>query len=211
MYSTCLYESLGLLCVRCTGAASSTALEDHDNLRKKASLSLVVFRYCIATKLDGSPCDGGPKKASNKRPNRYIPYCAYCQKHGDPSLGVVEHPFFGKMLIAKRALPVGYKSALFGDLVRNENMPNKDEEWGFETADNKWTVWRFHHDIVYSSNRIHDKSGYFIGIHRLSTCCSLWAYSSTADCNKWTVTCFIGVFISVGESLHGQGPRRWSV
>jgi len=56
-------------------------------------------------------------------------------KNGDPSLEIVPHPRFGKMLIAKRDLPKGYKMALWGDVVKDHDMPEEDREWGFETAD----------------------------------------------------------------------------
>merc|ERR1712194_727095 len=36
---------------------------------------------------------------------------------------------------AKRDLPKGYRMALFGDVTSNEEMPDPDREWGFETAD----------------------------------------------------------------------------
>ena len=56
--------------------------------------------YCIATSLDGKPC--GKVNAF-----KYVPYCKQCVEKGDPSLDVVPHPMFGKMLVSKRKLPVG--------------------------------------------------------------------------------------------------------
>ncbi len=54
---------------------------------------------CISTDLQGRPC-------TSKQGAKNVPYCDVCMKKGDPSMAVVPHPRFGKMLIAKRDLPV---------------------------------------------------------------------------------------------------------
>ena len=83
---------------------------------------------CIATTLTGQPCKGACE-------HPYVPLCDACMKNGDPSIAVVPHHRFGKMLVAKRDLPKGYKMALWGDIIADSKMPEDDREWGFETAD----------------------------------------------------------------------------
>ncbi len=62
---------------------------------------------CVATYTNGKPCMK-PKAHLN------VPYCESCMKTGDPSLGVVKHPRFGKMLVARRDLPAKYS------IIRNK-------------------------------------------------------------------------------------------
>lgn len=83
---------------------------------------------CIATHTNGTRCMA-PKASPN------VPYCATCMKKGDPSLGVVKHPRFGKMLVANRDLPDKYYMGLFGQIQVRGEMCRADDEWGFETAD----------------------------------------------------------------------------
>lgn len=86
----------------------------------------VTTGYCMATKLNGNAC-------TDKCVAKYLPLCSSCMKKGDPSLAVIKHPRFGKTLICRRALPKGYKMALWGDVLRKDTMPDADQEWGFET------------------------------------------------------------------------------
>jgi len=82
---------------------------------------------CLATFLDGKPCPG-------VRANPYVPYC---QKHidqGDPSLKVVKHPKYGKMLVAARNLPSNYHMGLYGARKTKKQMSDDNMNWAFETA-----------------------------------------------------------------------------
>lgn len=94
----------------------------------KAGQHPLGSQRCISTSLDGKPC-GRPTG------DKYVPYCKVCMKKGDPSLKVIKHDRFGKALVSNRKLPVGYKFALFGDVLAPENMPEKALEWGFEAHD----------------------------------------------------------------------------
>lgn len=85
---------------------------------------------CMSTQLSGARC-------MSKQGKRFVPYCVSCMKTGDPSLGVVNHPRFGKTLICLRALPLGYRLGLWGDLQKDADMPDEDGEWGFEFARGK--------------------------------------------------------------------------
>ncbi|CAD7928277.1 unnamed protein product [Amoebophrya sp. A25] len=83
---------------------------------------------CIATFLDG-------KKCNEEWAEPFVPYCKKCMKNGDPSVKVMPHPRFGKMLVAGRDLPRGYRMALWGKVYPENEMPEADKEWGFECAD----------------------------------------------------------------------------
>jgi len=55
-------------------------------------------------------------------------------KSGDPSLKVVKHPRFGKILVTKRTLRKGYYVSWWGNLLkRKRDMPDKHMEWALET------------------------------------------------------------------------------
>lgn len=66
--------------------------------------------HCWATKKDGKPC------MRCRDPGSEVPYCRVHMKVGDPSLKVVQHPnkAFGKILVAARDLPRGYRMAYWG-------------------------------------------------------------------------------------------------
>ena len=38
----------------------------------------------------------------------------------------VPHPMFGKMLVCKRKLPAGYRVALFGEVQKDDDIPEVD-------------------------------------------------------------------------------------
>eukprot|EP00930_Biecheleria_cincta_P081572 TRINITY_DN706_c0_g1_i1.p1 TRINITY_DN706_c0_g1~~TRINITY_DN706_c0_g1_i1.p1 ORF type:complete len:239 (+),score=49.38 TRINITY_DN706_c0_g1_i1:64-780(+) len=84
---------------------------------------------CISTsRTTGKACTG-------KRESRYLPYCKKCMKAGDPSLKAVQHPRFGKILIAMRDLPKGYYVGWWGKLLKKKSdMPKKHMEWALETT-----------------------------------------------------------------------------
>jgi hypothetical protein len=63
-----------------------------------------------------------------------VPYCAECRKKGDPSLLVTDHPKFGKILVARRDLPKGYRMAWWGDRTSTKKLPDKDWEWALDTS-----------------------------------------------------------------------------
>merc|ERR1719359_1644989 len=56
---------------------------------------------------------------------------------GDPSLRVVNHPKAGKILVAARSLPKGYRMALWGRMVKENRLSEKAKEWAFEVM-KKW-------------------------------------------------------------------------
>eukprot|EP00747_Dinoflagellata_sp_TGD_P161916 gnl/TRDRNA2_/TRDRNA2_178946_c0_seq1.p1 gnl/TRDRNA2_/TRDRNA2_178946_c0~~gnl/TRDRNA2_/TRDRNA2_178946_c0_seq1.p1 ORF type:complete len:258 (+),score=43.07 gnl/TRDRNA2_/TRDRNA2_178946_c0_seq1:102-776(+) len=85
---------------------------------------------CIATP-KGVPCP-------HPRDSYYIPLCKHCLKTGDPSLKPVDHPKYGKILIATRNLPKGYYAAWWGNLMPMKKMRQKAMEWALQT--NKGTI-----------------------------------------------------------------------
>ena len=83
----------------------------------------------ISTLKTGEPCPG-------MCDHFFIPYCKKCRTTtGDPSISVRYHERFGKMLCAERDLPKGYRAALWGDVVKEADMPDDEKDWGFETND----------------------------------------------------------------------------
>mmetsp|Transcript_20328 Transcript_20328/g.54303 ORF Transcript_20328/g.54303 Transcript_20328/m.54303 type:complete len:223 (-) Transcript_20328:327-995(-) len=80
---------------------------------------------CIATSREGKPCCRGTSVKG-------VPYCEAHMLRGDPSLRVAEHPKCGKILVAARDLPRGYRVVLWGRLCRRKNMSPEALEWGFE-------------------------------------------------------------------------------
>jgi len=90
-----------------------------------AGQHMVAGMNCIATAIDGRPCPG-------LRAEKGIPLCKKCIASGDPSLKAVEHPKFGKILIAMRALPKGYRAAWWGNLTTKKKMTEKAMEWALE-------------------------------------------------------------------------------
>jgi len=89
---------------------------------------------CISTSLKGEPClQALPVDAQGDLCDM-IPYCAACRKNGDPSLLVADHPKFGKILVAKRDLPKGYRTAWWGDRLNQKEVPEADWEWALDTT-----------------------------------------------------------------------------
>lgn len=90
---------------------------------------------CISTSLKGVPCEGDlPEKNAKGDLCDLVPYCTQCRKNGDPSLLVTDHPKFGKILVANRDLPKGYRMAWWGDLTTSKKLPNPDWEWALDTS-----------------------------------------------------------------------------
>lgn len=81
---------------------------------------------CLSTSINGKPCP-------RPRIERGLPYCKECMKTGDPSLKAVQHPHFGKILIAMRKLPKPYYAAWWGNLVPKTKLPAKKQEWALQT------------------------------------------------------------------------------
>jgi hypothetical protein len=84
---------------------------------------------CISTLLNGCPCQGELPITDS------VPYCPSCRKTGDPSLGVVDHPKFGKILIARRELPPGYWISWWGARQTSKTLPDKSWEWVLQTPE----------------------------------------------------------------------------
>lgn len=108
----------------------------------KARVPLAVKRYkttgagqhaigqsrCISTlRATGKACAG-------KLAEDGVPYCRECMKTGDPSLRVASHPKAGKILVAARPLPAGYRVALWGRIARRQELSAKSQEWAFTIA-----------------------------------------------------------------------------
>jgi len=53
---------------------------------------------------------------------------------GDPAMMMVKHERFGVSVTAARDLPKGYIAAMFGDLVKKEDMKSKNQEYGFQSS-----------------------------------------------------------------------------
>jgi len=88
---------------------------------------------CISTSLKGAPClQELPLDKKDRSDN--VPYCAKCRKTGDPSLLVKDHPCFGKILVAARKLPKGYRMAWWGNLTTMKKLPEPDWEWALDTG-----------------------------------------------------------------------------
>jgi len=87
---------------------------------------------CISTSLTGKPCLQ-PLPLDKKGLSDFVPYCAACRKSGDPSLLVTDHPKFGKILVARRALPKGYRMAWWGDRTTKAKLPDAAWEWALDT------------------------------------------------------------------------------
>lgn len=79
---------------------------------------------CLATSRSGKACLR-PCGAEG------VPYCLQHMKQGDPSVRVVSHPKAGKILVAARSLPKGYRIALWGRLKQRTKMTEKAQEWAF--------------------------------------------------------------------------------
>lgn len=88
---------------------------------------------CISTSLNGKPCPH-PLPTDSKGRSDKVPYCVACRKNGDPSLLVTDHPKFGKILVAKRDLPKGYRVAWWGDRTTKKRLPEPDWEWALDTT-----------------------------------------------------------------------------
>jgi len=83
---------------------------------------------CFSTSAkDGKPC-------SRPRVKKGLPYCKECMKSGDPSLKAVQHPHFGKILIAMRKLPKPYYAAWWGTLTPKSKLPEAKQEWALQTG-----------------------------------------------------------------------------
>mmetsp|Transcript_37973 Transcript_37973/g.107320 ORF Transcript_37973/g.107320 Transcript_37973/m.107320 type:complete len:213 (+) Transcript_37973:41-679(+) len=99
----------------------------------KAGQHFISSGYCIATsRLNGTPC-------GNRAHDKAVPYCCEHMLKGDPAFRVVNHPRAGKILVAARDLPAGYRATLWGKLIREKDLPPKSLEWSFQVA-NKWYV-----------------------------------------------------------------------
>eukprot|EP00958_Prasinococcus_capsulatus_P012167 scaffold1209_cov350-Prasinococcus_capsulatus_cf.AAC.3 len=69
---------------------------------------------CYATDAKhGRPC--------SRAASSHIPYCSQHCQAGDGSLRVVAHPFAGKILVARRDLPKGYKIVYWGERKRTKD------------------------------------------------------------------------------------------
>lgn len=79
---------------------------------------------CIATSRAGKACCAATTEDG-------VPYCKKCMRSGDPALHVAAHPKAGKILCASRALPKGYKMALWGRLKKEKDVAAKAKEWAF--------------------------------------------------------------------------------
>lgn len=86
---------------------------------------------CLSTSLKGEPC---PNAVPGGKNGDRVPYCEKCRKHGDPSLFVTDHPKFGKILVANRNLPKGYRMAWWGDRTTTKKLPDPDWEWALDTT-----------------------------------------------------------------------------
>jgi len=83
---------------------------------------------CISTsRATGKACPG-------KLVEDGVPYCRACMKTGDPSVRVASHPKAGKILVAARPLPAGYRLALWGRIAERKDLPAKAQEWAFTIA-----------------------------------------------------------------------------
>lgn len=89
-----------------------------------AGQARVATSACIATSRTGKPCLRGTAADG-------VMYCASCMKSGDPSFRVASHPRAGKILVAARDLPKGYKVALWGQLKRSRDVKKENMEWAF--------------------------------------------------------------------------------
>merc|ERR1719443_1544802 len=87
---------------------------------------------CISTSLKGKPCLS-PLPLDKHGNSDFVPYCAECRKNGDPSLLVTSHPKFGKILVARRDLPKGYRMAWWGDRTTTKALPEAHWEWALDT------------------------------------------------------------------------------
>jgi len=82
---------------------------------------------CIATSKKGKPCCDPVHEPG-------VPFCKRCMVSGDPALKVRGHPRAGKILVAARDLPAGYKVPLWGRLTKKRDMTEKAMEWGFDLS-----------------------------------------------------------------------------
>lgn len=97
----------------------------------------VLSGSCISTSLKGEPCEGLlPTKNKKGDLCDMVPYCAKCRKNGDPSLLVTDHPKFGKILVARRDLPKGYRMAWWGRRTSARKLPDAHWEWALDTRSN---------------------------------------------------------------------------
>eukprot|EP00397_Hematodinium_sp_SG-2012_P010267 GEMP01010376.1.p1 GENE.GEMP01010376.1~~GEMP01010376.1.p1 ORF type:complete len:428 (+),score=64.22 GEMP01010376.1:351-1634(+) len=93
----------------------------------KSGQNLTASGLCLATFLNGTPC-------CSPAFNAYVPYCKKHMDNGDPSIKVVKHPKFGKMLVAVRDLPGKYYMALYGNRKNKKDVSDANMNWAFETA-----------------------------------------------------------------------------
>jgi len=87
---------------------------------------------CIATDLTCKPCASAVGAAG-------VPYCKRHMNIGDPSFKVVKHPLAGKILVAARTLPKGYRIALWGPQRRKKEMSAEGMEWAFHIT-KQWMI-----------------------------------------------------------------------
>jgi len=115
------------------GTATYPAMPKKTPLFSQHGQNFPVGDGCISTCLDGTPCPLG-------RASRSVPYCTRCMESGDPSLKVVQHPKYGKILVAMRDLPKPYYVAWWGDLMDKKQMPEGDPRWEWALIANEQTV-----------------------------------------------------------------------
>jgi hypothetical protein len=98
----------------------------HQQKLTKAGQPAINSELCIATsRADGTPCLRACGEPG-------VPYCKAHMKSGDPSLKVAMHPFAGKILVAARDLPKGYRLALWGRCTSDTKISDKKMEWAFD-------------------------------------------------------------------------------
>ena len=69
-----------------------------------------TLQYCWATTVNGEIC------GSRREPGSSLPYCARHRARGDDAFEIVPHPTLdGKVLVATRDLPKGYKTVYWGE------------------------------------------------------------------------------------------------
>ncbi|CAK0872851.1 unnamed protein product, partial [Prorocentrum cordatum] len=98
----------------------------HQQKLTKAGQPAINSECCIATgRADGKPCLRACGEPG-------VPYCKAHMKYGDPSLKVATHPVAGKILVAARDLPKGYRLALWGRCTSDKKIGEKKMEWAFD-------------------------------------------------------------------------------
>mmetsp|Transcript_70712 Transcript_70712/g.188577 ORF Transcript_70712/g.188577 Transcript_70712/m.188577 type:complete len:302 (+) Transcript_70712:637-1542(+) len=85
------------------------------------------IKTCWACNRDGTPCckpSANPEKRAEKSASGNLLYVPYCTRHlrvGDEAVEHFEHPtkpYVGNILVARKALPVGYRLVYWGERKR---------------------------------------------------------------------------------------------